>query len=178
MRKWLILIIVLAIGGTIFGIWQEKKKTKIIVNVLDSIPYIDSITVKDGETKQNILTFTNVDPSFSNMVEIYDLPYYDLKWSERKLLRGKPFVVVEYLKNDETQYEVSIYQVEEDNMSYMQSIDMLIQTDIITPYSYSYSPKEKNNAYIFAIKENYQLLGVNEESKELLNIVISKTNNE
>lgn len=146
------------------------------MNILDSIPYIDAIAVKDGNTKQEIVTFTNVDPSFSDMVDVYDLPYYHkLKWSERKLLRGKPFVVVEYLKDNETQYEVSIYQVKEDNLSYMQSIDKVIQTDILTPYSYSYSPTEKNTTYIFAIRENHQLLGVNEGLKELLNTVISKT---
>ena len=175
-RKWITLIIVLVIVGLIFGNWQGKKKTNVIVNILDSIPYIDAIAIKDGNTKQEIATFTNVDPTFSAMVEVYDLPtYYDLKWSERKLLKGKPFVVVEYLKDNETQYEVSIYQVEEDNMSYMQSIDKVIQTDIIRPYSYSYSPTEKNAAYIFSIKENHQLLGVNEGLKELLNTVISKT---
>ena len=60
------------------------------------------------------------------MVKVYDLPYYHkLKWSERKLLRGKPFIVVEYLKDNETQYEVGIYQVEKDNLSYMQALDKL-----------------------------------------------------
>lgn len=175
-RKWITLIIILVIAGLIFGYWQGQKKTNVIVNILDSIPYIDAIAVKDGNTKQEIVTFTNVDPSFSDMVDVYDLPYYHkLKWSERKLLRGKPFVVVEYLKDNETQYEVSIYQVKEDNLSYMQSIDKVIQTDILTPYSYSYSPTEKNTTYIFAIRENHQLLGVNEGLKELLNTVISKT---
>ena len=83
--------------------------------------------------------------------------------------------MVEYLRDNETQYEVSIYQVEEDNLSYMQAIDKDIGTDILTPYSYSYSPTEKDTTYIFAIKENHQLLGVNEGLKELLNTVISKT---
>ena len=160
----------------IFGDWQGQKKINVIGNILDSIPYIDAIAIKDGNTKQEIATFTNVDPSFSAMVEVYDLPtYYDLKWSERKLLRGKPFVVVEYLKDNQTQYEVSIYQVKEDDLSYMQAIDKDIGTDILTPYSYSYSPTEKDTTYIFAIKENHQLLGVNEGLKELLNTVISKT---
>ena len=178
MRKWLIVIIVFAIEGTLFGTWLGQKKTKVIVNILDSIPYIDAITVKDGETKEEILAFTNADPHFSDMIEIYDLSYYDLKWSERKLLKGKPFVVVEYLKNNETQYEVSIYRVKENDLSYMQSIDKNIGTDILTPYSYSYSPAEKDTTYIFAIRENQQLLGVNEGLKELLDIVISKNNNE
>ena len=175
-RKWITLIIVLVIAGLIFGNWLGKKKTNVIVNILDRIPYIDAIAVKDGNTKQEIVTFTNVDPSFSDMVEVYDLPYYHkLKWSERKLLRGKPFVVVEYLKDNKTQYEVSIYQVKEDYLSYMQAIDKDIGTDILTPYGYSYSPTEKETTYIFAIKENQQLLGVNEGLKELLNTVISKT---
>ena len=175
MRKWLILLIVLVIAGLIFGEWHGKKKTNVIVNILDSIPYIDAIAVKDGNTKQEIVTFTKVDPSFSDMVDVYDRPYYNLIRSEKKLLKGKPFVVVEYLKDNETQYEVSIYQVEEDNLSYMQAIDKDIGTDILTPYSYSYSPTEKDTTYIFAIKENHQLLGVNEGLKELLNTVISKT---
>lgn len=40
MRKWLILIVVLAIGGTIFGTLQERKKTKVIGNALVSSSYI------------------------------------------------------------------------------------------------------------------------------------------
>ena len=89
-RKWITLIIVLVIVGLIFGNWQGKKKTNVIVNILDSIPYIDAISVKDGNTKQEIVTFTNADPSFSDMVDVYDMPYYHkLKWSERKLLRGE-----------------------------------------------------------------------------------------
>ena len=90
MRKWLILLIVLVIAGLIFEEWHGKKKTDVIVNILDSIPYIDTIAVKDGHTKQDIVTFTNAETSFSDMVEVYDLPYYNLKWSERKLLRGRP----------------------------------------------------------------------------------------
>lgn len=62
-------ITILVIGGLIFGIWLGEKNTKVIVNILDSIPDIDSIMVKEGETKENILAFTNVDPSFSNMVD-------------------------------------------------------------------------------------------------------------
>lgn len=125
-----------------------------------------------------MFTLKNTDSSFSGILEIYDLPYYDLKWEERKLLKGKPFAVVAYLKNNEIQYELIIYQVKDDNMSYLQSIDIVIETDIITTYSYSYSPREKNTAYIFAIKDNYQLLGVNEGLKELLDSIISKTDNE
>lgn len=172
MRKWVILIIIIAIGGILFGTFLEQKKPKVVGKILNSIPFIDSITVKDGKTKEEILTLTNLDPSISDMAEIYKLPYLDLKWAERKLLKKDPFVEVEYLKNNEIQYKVSIYQVDEESM---QSINTGISGDSIT-YSYSYSPKEKNASYIFAIKENYQLLGVNEGLKELLNIVISKSN--
>ena len=101
------------------------------------------------------------------MVEIYDLPFKDLKWSERKLLKKEPFAEVEYFKNNEIQYKVSIYQVEEKHMP-MLSID---NSAAIRSYSYSYSPEEKNTNYLFAIKDNYQLLGVNEGLKELLNII-------
>lgn len=65
MRKWVLVIIVIVLGGAIFGTWLEQRKTKDIVNVLNSIPLIDSITVKNGKTKEEMLTLTNVDPFFS-----------------------------------------------------------------------------------------------------------------
>lgn len=67
------------------------------------------------------------------MAEIYEMPFTDLKWAERKLLKKDPFVEVEYLKNNEVQYKVSIYQVDEKRM---QSINAGISVDNIT-YSYS-----------------------------------------
>lgn len=168
MRKWVILIVVISLGGVIFGTWLEQRKNAVVGNILNSVQLIDSIRVKDGESKEEILTFTKLDPSFFDMVEIYKLPYKDLKWSERKLLKEKPFIEVEYLQNNEINYIVSIYQLNDENMS------MLVNISDPLSYRYMYTSKENNTTYIFAIKENYQLLGVNEGFKELLDIINSK----
>jgi hypothetical protein len=169
MRKWVILIAVIAFGGAMFVTWLEERKPKVIGDILYSIPDIDSIAVKDGKTKEEILILTNLETYSSGMVEIFELPYKDLKWSERKLLKGEPKILVEYLTNNEVQFSVSIYQLKDDSML---SNEKPMGS---RSYSHSYSPKEKNTTYIFAIKENDQLLGVNEGLKELLNVISSKS---
>lgn len=162
MRKWVILIIVIAVGGVVLGTWLEQRKPAVVGNVLNSVQLIDSIKVQDGKTKENILTLTKLDSSFSDTVEIYKLPYKDLKRSERKLLNVEPFVEVEYLQNSEIKYIVSIYQLNDEHISKLDNTDN----------RYMYTSDENNSTYIFAIKENYQLLGVNEGLKELLDIII------
>lgn len=62
------------------------------------------------------------------MVEIYKLPHQDLKWSVRKLLQGEPFVVVEYLYNNAIQYEVSVFQLKDEDESVLSNE---ISTDTI-----------------------------------------------
>ncbi|MFJ7936325.1 hypothetical protein [Sporosarcina sp. NPDC096371] len=172
MRKWVILIIVIVLGGAMFITWLEERNLKVTGNTLNSIPDIDSIVVKDGKTKEEeVLTLTNAGTSFSpSMAEIYELPIIDLKWSERKLLKGEPILLVEYLTNNEVRFSVGIYELKDEHKAILSNYN----PSGIRSYSYSYSPKEKNTTYIFAIKENYQLLGVNEGMKELLNIVSSK----
>lgn len=168
MRKSIILIIGILLGAALIGTgWLEYRNTKVIEEILNNYPYIDSISVKDGKTKEEILTFTSLDPSFSDTVELYKLSYHGLKWSERKLLKGKPYIEVDYIKNNEVMYKVSVYEVEEEHTP-------MLPNDISTAsrsYSFSYSPEKNNTTYIFAIKDNYSLLGVNEGFKELLNKV-------
>lgn len=163
MKKWLILFIVIILGGLIFVSWQEEKKVNEMVQILDRIHSIDLIIVKDGKSREELLNFTSSDSSFSKMADIYHMPYYDLKWSERKLLNEEPYIVIEYLKDNSIQYKVIIYQLNEKHNSMLTNENHLSE--------YIYSPEEENNSYIFAIKETDQLIGVNQELKELLNTV-------
>ena len=161
MRKWIIFFIVIVLGGLIFVAWEEEKKDKEVVKILDRIPFVDSILVKDGKSEEKLLDFTSLDSSFLQMVNVYQKPYYDLKWSEKKLLKEEPFIVIEYLRENLIQYKVIIYQVQDANKYMLTS-------------EYIYSSEEDNSNYTFVINETDQLLGVNQGLKELLNTVVKK----
>jgi len=161
MRKWIIFFIVIVLGGLIFVAWEEEKKDKEVVKILDRIPFVDSILVKDGKSEEKLLDFTSLDSSFLQMVNVYQKPYYDLKWSEKKLLKEEPFIVIEYLRENLIQYKVIIYQVQDAN-KYMLTNE------------YIYSSEEDNSNNTFVINETDQLLGVNQGLKELLNTVVKK----
>ena len=161
MRKWIIFVIVIVLGGLIFISWEEEKKDKEVVQILDRIPFIDLIVVKDGKSGEKLLDFTSLDSTFSQMVNVYQKPYHDFKRSEKKLLKEEPFIVIEYLRDNLIQYKVIIYQVQDGNKYMLTS-------------EYIYSPKEDNRNYTFVIKESDQLLGVNQGLKELLNTVVTK----
>jgi hypothetical protein len=169
MKGWKIILPVVILGVILFFVWQEQREKSMIGNLLESVSDIDSVIIKDGKTSKKILTLTNSEPVFSELVNIYDAPYHDLKWSERKLLKNDPAYEAEFLINDDVQYTMNIYKVEEDQIS-------LIPNDFtaeVRSYSYIYSP-DGDNTYIFARKEIHQLLGVNEGFKKLLNMIISK----
>ena len=161
MRKWIIFFIVIVLGGLIFVAWEEEKKDKEVVKILDRIPFVDSILVKDGKSEEKLLDFTSSDSSFLQMVNVYQKPYYDLKWSEKKLLKEEPFIVIEYLRENLIQYKVIIYQVQDANKYMLTS-------------EYIYSSEEDNSNNTFVINETDQLLGVNQGLKELLNTVVKK----
>jgi len=168
MRRWIILIIIIALGGAIWWGWVAQKNDSIVAKIMDSAQYIDSITVKDGKTKEEILGFTKLDSVFPDMVEVYKQPYRQLVRSEKNLLQGEPFLEVEYLQNNEIKFIVSIYQLDNEQRS------TLVNTNDTVPDRHMYSPKGNNTTYIFAIKENNQLLGVNEGFKEVLDLISSR----
>ena len=168
-QRWSILILVIILGIVLFTEYKDQQRMMATVDISDSIPFIESIVIKDGKTKDEILTLTDTESSFSEMVDIYDSPIHYLKWSERKLLKGDPFIEVEYLIGTEVQHSMSVYEVEDENIS---MLPRDFSTDV-SFYSYSYTPEE-DETYIYAIEEINQLLGINEGMKDLLNIVLSR----
>lgn len=165
-KSWVIvgLIILNILGGALFSDWINEKKLTKMGTIIESIPEIDAIRVKDGKTSDEVLTLTNSEPFFDEMVDIYGV-YTELKWSERKLLKKDPFVQVDYLKNDDVRFTVSIYNVKDDEKSLL--------PDEEDGDSFSYS-LEGNDTYIFAFDELNHLVRVNEGLKELLHIIHEK----
>lgn len=131
-------------------------------NIIDSVPIIDSITAKDGKTKEEILTVTTSDDSFDKMVDIYHF-YYDLKWSEKVILKDDPFIEIDYIERNDVKFTVSIYQVEDHHISLLPNG---FSTEVRN-VEYSYSPEGSNSTYIFVIEELNQLIDVNDGMKVL-----------
>jgi len=172
LKKWLLLIAILIVGGVLTnGLWN-KWKVSAIGNVLSSSHLIDSVSIKDGTSKAEILTLSEKDPNFNDIVEIYARSYRDLKFSERKLLKKDKFVEVDYLQKNEVKYKVHIYKVTKKDISGIE--------DTFTPYSadervdtYSYFPEGESDGYIFALKKVDQLVAVNDGLKELVDTIRS-----
>lgn len=168
MRKWKLWILTFIVGLAHFLLSPERK-INVIGTILSSSPYVDSLTVKEGATKNEILFLSDgAEPLFSEMANLYLLPYTDLTWSDRKLLKGDPAFIVEYKRKNNPQYKMLIYLVKADQIQLLPEE----RTEGIRHFGYAYAPKEKGDTYIFAIKENRQLLGVTEGLKELIDQII------
>jgi|SRR5690625_424288 len=166
-QKWKFLIILIFFLVIIIYFYMEKKDTENIGNIMEAIPTIDSVVAKDSNTKEKILKLTNTDSSFDyNMIDIYDVPFIKLKKSERKLLRDEPFIEIDFLNKNDIQFMVSVYRF----------VDKPILPDKISLGTdrYDYSPMGSKCTYIFALKEFNQLLGVNDELKALLNMILKE----
>lgn len=147
MKKWGVHFIIILLGVALIGTWQERIKTKYIVNILESIPSVDLIIVKDSETDKRLFEYTSKDAFFSEMVEIYEYPYYELKQSEKKLVNKDPVYVIEFLQDNAIQYKVNVYELKEDDK------DVLADKGLST--------EKENHTYVFALEKYHHLVGVN-----------------
>jgi len=167
MKKWgIVVIIILILGGAAYAQWLSNKNTNVVVNILNSIPNVDSITVKDGNTKEELLAIPISDSSFSEIVEVYKFPYTHLKGSDKNILNEVPIAEVEYFEKSELKFTVSIIQLK----------DGFISDPPPEFYRYKYTPDEKNDTFIFSIRENSSLIVVNDGMKELMDRLSSKLN--
>lgn len=165
MRKWVWVILIgsIFIAWFIFDMWQEYSRNEVLKGIMSSETQIDTISVKDHKTNKEILVLTNSDAAFNPMVEVYRLPYVQLERPDNKILKEEPLFDIEYLQENEVKYVVRVHQFNTKPALENQLEDR-----------YMYSPKDNNKIYIFGIKENDQLMGVNEGFKELINIISSK----
>lgn len=125
--------------------------------------------VKDARTGKQIIEFTRKDDLFSEMINIYQLPYYDLTWSERKLLKHKPFRTIDYSKGREIQYTIYVYQLQETDKDFLKNTQ---SNEDVKNYSY-HSPGNSNNTYIFALEKHNHLVGVNPGLQKIIRKVES-----
>lgn len=165
MKKWGIVLLVIVLVGISIFTWQERNTTKYMVNILNNIPSIDSLVVIDGKTKEELIKFASKEEFFSVMVNVYKLPYYNLKWSEKKLLKEDPVLVIEYFKGKEMQYKVNVYKL---SHQYKEMLADKERFPDSLSYSYIYSPNGTKDNYIFALDEHYQLVGAHEGLKEIV----------
>lgn len=164
MRKWKILIIILILGGIAYADWLSYKESEALKYILNTSPDIDSITVKDGKTKEELLSFSNSDPAFSELANFYRR-YYTLESENKNILTGESIAEIEYYAEKELIYTVSIYQLKE---------RLIVKPPVESLNDYQYAPEEKNNPFVFSIKEYNMLFGVNEGMKELMDLLSSR----
>lgn len=160
MRRWLWVISIGAIvlGWFIFDMWQESSRDVIIGKALSS--NIDTISVTDCKTNEELLVFTNADAAFIPMVEIYRFPYVQLERPDNKLFKEEPLLDIEYLQENEVKYVVRVYQFDS-----KPTLEQPLED------SYMYSPKNNDKVYLFGVKGNDQLIEVNEGLKTLVDII-------
>ncbi len=164
-KKWGIALIMISLSGAFFLAWQDYNKTSYMGSILSDIPSIDSVIVKDAQTGNQLIEFTRKDDLFSEMVDIYMLPYYDLTWSERKLLNDKSFITIDYSKDKEVQYTINVYHLKETDKDFLKNTH---SNEDVKEYSYLYSPNNSNNTYIFALDKHNHLVGVNQGLQEII----------
>jgi hypothetical protein len=169
MRKWLVLLIVMILGIASFLDWQDRSKSKHIVNILNSIPTIEKISAKEVASGKELFQMTKTDPSFSVVVNVFQLPYMELKWSEKKLVKQDPLFVIDYLKDDDVLYKVNIYELKDENVPVL--VNRGLPNEQST-YGFMYSPPTNESTYVFRLDEYNQLIGVNEGLKEVLNKIL------
>lgn len=163
MRRWLWVIIigVLVFGWFIFDSWPEYGRDALIGKALNS--NIDTISVTDFKTNEEILVFTNSDVAFIPMVEIYGSPYVQLEPPDNKIFKEEPLLEIEYLQENDVKFVVRIHQFDS-----MPILEQQLED------SYMYSPGNNNKVYLFAVKGNDQLVEVNDGLKKLMDIINSR----
>ena len=163
MRRWLwvISIGVIVLGWFIFDMWQETSRDAIIGTALSS--NIDTISVRDSKTNEEILVFTDSDSAFTPMVEIYRFPYVQLERTDNKIFKEEPLLEIEYLQENEVKYVVRVHQ--------FNSKPALAQH---LEDRYMYSLEDNDKVYLFVVKGNDQLVKVNDGLKTLMDIITSK----
>ena len=165
MKKWILLLLCFVLVAAFFLDWREQKKTNYTKEILDSISLVDLIMIKDSETEKPIAKYTNEDDFFNEMVNVYKHPYYELKQSERKLLKKQPVYVIEYLKGNTIQYKVNMFEVEEiENVFVDQAFDReKVENE------YMYSPDNTGRSYVFMLEKYEHLVGLNDGLIQIIN---------
>lgn len=153
-------------------IWERENRLDVMGNIIDSIPDIDSIAVRDGKTNDQMTRFLDTNDPFDELVDTYNF-YYDLNWKENNLLKDDPFIRLDYMEGEHVRFTVSVFDVAENQKSLLPS-DFTTEVGTV---SYGYSPKESDLTYVFAIEEISQLIDVTEGFKELLETRILKVPN-
>ena len=171
MKKWIFLIIFFVLGGVIFLVWSDQNKTNYTGGILNSIPLVELIIVKDSETDKQIFEFTQKNDFFNDMVNIYKHPYFELKQSEKKLLNKESTYVIEYLKDNTIQYKVNIYKVEEDKTNVF--VEKGFATEI-REIDYIFSPENTNHSYVLVSEKYHNLLGLNDGLKQIINEILNQ----
>lgn len=153
-RKVAAVLSILSLVGSInFNMKQKEKEN--IAYILESIPSIDTIIARDSETKEEILKITHEEPSFNsfNLADIYkgNIPIALKRSERRKLLKGKPFIEIDFLENNHVKYTVSVYRFNE-------KPNLPERGTFITIDDSHSTLTENKGYYIFAVKEYNQLL--------------------
>lgn len=163
MRRWIWVILIgfILFGWFVFDSWQEYSRDAIIGKALSS--NIDTISVIDPNTNEEIIVFTNTNAAFTPVVEIYRLPYVQLEWPNNKIFKEEPLLEIEYLQENEVKYVVRVYQFDS-----KPTLEQHLED------SYIYSPENNDKVYLFGVKGNDHLVEANDGLKKLIDIITSK----
>lgn len=165
-KKWgiITIVIIIILGGAAYAQWFSKNEHEVLKYILNTSSDIDSIIVKDGKTNEELVLFTNSDPAFSELVKFYISSHY-LEGEDKNKLTGEPFAEIEYYDEDELKFTVNIFELD-DAISFNQSPDLNLG-------KFKYTPSGKNNTYVYSIKEDNIIFGMNNEMRQLINKLIN-----
>ena len=156
MKKWFMIILSVCLIGIAFFSWQKNTKLNTMGEILSNVETVNSITIREGKTSEEIVTMTEGDPIFHDLKESYR-NYHDLSWKNRKLLNNDPVYEIDYFISNERLFTIDLYAVDDDQDSLSSG--------------YYFSPDNSDRNFIIAITELNQLVRMTEGIKELLNMI-------
>ncbi|MFY3790788.1 hypothetical protein ACOQFO_03615 [Ureibacillus sp. MALMAid1270] len=148
MKKRIILIIIVILGVLILN-WLSKRELDGLEHIMKTSPDIDSITVKDSKTNEELLTFSNSDPAFTDLVNVHET-FYILEGEDKKIVTGEPVAEVNYYEKKELKYTLIIYQLEDGYKLNLEHGNNLS--------TYQYTPSGGDSSYVISIKDTKTIL--------------------
>ena len=164
MKKWIFFIIIVMLGGLIFTNWLSQRELDGLKHIMKTSPEIDLITVKDSKTNEELLTFSNPDPAFKDLVNVYE-NFHILEGKDKKIVTGQPVAEVNYYEKKELKYTLGIYQLEDGY-----KLNLEYGNDLST---YQYTPSGGKSSYVISIKDTKIILSAARASV-ILDTLINK----
>lgn len=162
-RKYIILILIFFAVGCF--IWQERSKSLRMVHILDSIPNIEKIFVKDNHTNDLLLEFDENHTGFNHLRDSTYKNFYELNWQEKlELSKINPLYRIEYYEGNEEKFPVHVYLLDDQQVSIVPSDE---KTEVTT-ISFNYSADNQSPYYVLIVEELNQAINFSTEMEQVI----------